>query len=111
MCLFNVFLKISKVLSLVLIDEYQAEKHVLLLDAHVNEESSKNDIANAVFCSYEYHIKMIFTHGYKSFMSSRSEGDRETFYLHCLRHYIPKMLKVTYERHSIGLGDFTMEGF
>ena len=35
----------------------------------------------------------------------------ETMYVHTLCHYLPLHAKVTFERHRLGLGIFTMQGF
>ena len=40
-----------------------------------------------------------------------NEGDDETFYLHVLRCYLPKIAKQTLEDFNLGLGVFTMQGF
>ena len=38
-------------------------------------------------------------------------GDDETFYMHVLRFYLPKIARVTFDKHGLGLGIFTMQGF
>ena len=38
-------------------------------------------------------------------------GSQETFYTHALRFYIPRIAKITYDRHGVGVGIFTMQGF
>ena len=38
-------------------------------------------------------------------------GDKEKNYLHCVRFYLPSIMKTTCETHKFGLGIFTMEGF
>ena len=35
----------------------------------------------------------------------------ETFYLHNLKHYMPHIMRYTYENHGVGPAIFTMEGF
>ena len=40
-----------------------------------------------------------------------SKGQKETFYWHALRYYLPWMIRDTYETHSLGIGIFTMQGF
>ena len=39
------------------------------------------------------------------------KGDQETFYTHCLRYYMPKIAKQTWDEHKRGLGVYTMQGF
>ena len=31
--------------------------------------------------------------------------------MHCLRFYIPKIAEETFQKHKLGLGIFTMQGF
>ena len=35
----------------------------------------------------------------------------ETFYFHCLRYYIPRIARETYEDFKLGVGIFNMQGF
>ena len=43
--------------------------------------------------------------------NSNNPGDDETFNLHCLQFYMPMIAEITLERHKLGLGIFTMQGF
>ena len=48
--------------------------------------------------------------------TSYSTGDEEdghgkTFYMHILRYYIPKIMLKAFQKHDVGPGVFTMEGF
>ena len=58
-------------------------------------------------------IKLFYEVGGRTFLtkSSADIGGDETFYLHCLRFYMPRIAKETYEKHNLGLGTFTMQGF
>ena len=59
------------------------------------------------------NVKKFYEIGKRSFLTkvkSKVGGD-ETFYLHCLRFYMPMIAKDTLEKHGIGLGIFTMQGF
>ena len=44
-------------------------------------------------------------------MESSGSGEGELFYLHVLRHYMPKNMQTTYYRHHKGVAFFRMEGF
>ena len=44
-------------------------------------------------------------------MTRLNMGDKDTFYCHVLTKYVPHILKITYERHKLGIGIFSMEGF
>ena len=69
----------------------------------------------------EYEVKMIqFVNNLKDFYKvggnsfltkGGTSGDDETFYMHCLRFYLPDIAKKTLKDHNLGLGVFTMQGF
>ena len=40
-----------------------------------------------------------------------SKAEDESFYIHCLCNYMPKLAEKTYVDHKVGLGIFTMQGF
>lgn len=44
-------------------------------------------------------------------MLRRSIGDKETYYLHALKYYIPKHARKIWDTHKLGIGIFTMQGF
>ena len=57
----------------------------------------------------EYY--QIYLVGSTTFMKANCVGDREMYYLHCLRFYIPKLARETWERHQCGIGIYSMQGF
>ena len=59
------------------------------------------------------NVKKFYDIGKRSFMTKTQKkvGGDETFYLHCLRYYMPKIAKDTLDKHKLGLGIFTMQGF
>ena len=59
------------------------------------------------------NIKLFYNAGKHTFLTKNvsSPGDDETFYLHCLRFYIPQIAEVTLKKHNLGVGIFTMQGF
>ena len=69
----------------------------------------------------EYEVKMsqflenlkdFYEVGGNSFLTKGgTSGDDETFYMHCLRFYLPDIAKKTLKDHKLGLGVFTMQGF
>ena len=101
----------SKIISLVLIDLYDEVKEVLPQDTTITSASSQEEIANAVIERYEELAKELYLYGHESFMTRRIRGDGESFYLHTMRWYIPKMLRKVYDLHKLGIAVFTMEGF
>ena len=60
---------------------------------------------------FEQKVKDFYKVGATSFLSTKYVGDEENFYSHTLRFYIPQFAKITFERHGMGLGIFTMQGF
>jgi hypothetical protein len=52
-------------------------------------------------------VREFYTCGKETFLS---KGD-EPFYFHCLCYYLPKIAEITYSRHKLGIGIFTMQGF
>ena len=60
---------------------------------------------------FEANVKEFYICGKNTFLTSSSVGDAETMYTHILRFYLPKIARTTYERHTLGLGIFTMQGF
>ena len=105
------FQVMSKIISITFIDRYEDVKDILPDDINISAESTKPEIANAVIARYEELAKKLYVYGHQSFMTRRSIGDGESFYLHTMRWYIPKMMRQVYESHSLGIAVFTMEGF
>ena len=62
---------------------------------------------------FEVDVKDFYEVGSKTFLSSpgTTDGQDETFYCHTLRYYIPEIARTTFERHSLGVGIFNMQGF
>ena len=58
-------------------------------------------------------LKRFYEVGEKTFLTKNpsNPGDDETFYLHCLRFYLPQIAKDTAQKFSLGLGVYTMQGF
>ena len=106
------FQKMSEIISIVFIDEYNTVKHLLPAGSTITETSEPAVIAEAIFKEYENNAKLLFTNGFLSFMERNDgSGAGESFYLHVLRHYMPHHMRVTYQRHRLGIAIFSMEGF
>ena len=62
---------------------------------------------------FELNVKEMYKEGKLTILTKNplKEGNNKTFYLHCLRFYIPKIVKITYKKHNLGVGIFTMQGF
>lgn len=57
---------------------------------------------------FQKDTKELYDAGKSSYLLEDSD---ETFYFHCLRFYVPQIAKITFERHKLGIGIFTMQGF
>ena len=62
---------------------------------------------------FEKRLAKLYDIGGRSFLTKNPAevGGDETFYFHVLRYYLPQIAKTTLDRHSLGLGIFTMQGF
>ena len=74
----------------------------------IDDESKYKEKLN----QFEENLKDFYEVGGKSFLTKGDKiGDDETFYMHCLRFYLPDIAKKTLKDHNLGLGVFTMQGF
>ena len=73
---------------------------------------TKTELYKEVMTQFENDVKDFYEIGGKTFLTKRNVvGDDETFYMHCLRFYLPMHAKLTFENHNLGLGIFTMQGY
>jgi len=56
---------------------------------------------------YKTNVKLMFKYGKNTFLA----GEEVSFYFHCLRFYLPQLADITFQRHKLGLGIFSMQGF
>ena len=67
---------------------------------------------NSQLQDYVNNVKKLYDIGADSFLTkSNTKGDNESFYFHVMRFYMPPIAKLTFERHKLGVGIFTMQGF
>ena len=45
-----------------------------------------------------------------TFLTCNDPSEQETFYLHALQFYMPKIMKEKWKTHRLGVGVFTMQG-
>ena len=57
---------------------------------------------------FKKDTKELYDAGKSSYLLKDSD---KTFYFHCLRFYLPQIAQITFERHKLGIGIFTMQGF
>jgi hypothetical protein len=55
---------------------------------------------------FEASMKKLYKNGSSTFLM-----EDEPFYFHCMRYYMPKIARKTYDEHKLGLGIFNMQGF
>ena len=61
---------------------------------------------------FKSDVKLFYTVGSRTFLSRRgTEGEVETFYMHCLRYYLPDIVDTTFAPHGVDVGIFNMQGF
>jgi len=58
--------------------------------------------------SFKEDVKKFYENGRSSYLGKPQD---ESFYVHCLCFYMPKIAELTFERHKVGLEIFTMQGF
>ena len=63
--------------------------------------------------AFNENLQKFYIAGKYTFLTKNavSIGGDETFYLHCLKFYLPPIAKSTFEEHGLGLGIYTMQGF
>ena len=80
-------------------DIFQFLSITYISDGHENSYLSQVDI-------FEEKLKKLYLCGTHTFLK-----EDEPFYFHCLRYYMPKIARTTYNHHKLGLGIFNMQGF
>ena len=60
---------------------------------------------------FDMLVQKLYEYGSKCFLTKNICGDQETFYMHCLRFYLPRIAKDTWSKHKLGIGVFTMQGY
>ena len=60
----------------------------------------------------ENNMSSFYKCGATSFLTGGTmTGDQEMFYMHVVRFYIPATENITFERHTLGVGIFNIQGF
>ena len=62
---------------------------------------------------YIVNVKEFYKIGVQSFLTKDkgNPGGDETFYMHVLRFYVPKIARTTLDKDGYGVGIFTMQGY
>ena len=109
-CALQAYAKVSKMLGHIFIDNYDDVK-MYIEDSTLSSSSSKDDVAQAFSLAYKSTVNQFYEAGMKSFLTGTSEGDGETFYVHNVTFYMPRIIDDTYQKHKLGPGIWSMEGF
>ena len=94
---------IAKVLSLwVDIFRFLGITYITDNEKYYNEDMKK----------FDRNVQEFYSVGGRTFLTKDGAvGSEETFYCHTLRYYFPPIAHITFERHGLGVGIFTMQGF
>ena len=68
-------------------------------------------IYNQKLEKFEKNVEQWYSTGKDIFLTRLTPGDSETFYQHVVCFYMLDIAKITFERHGLGVGIFTMQGF
>ena len=62
--------------------------------------------------AFETNVKEFYSHGAETFLKGADgiEGKLETSYMHLLRFNLGELAQITYDRHKLGIGVFTLQG-
>ena len=75
------------------------------------ESEEKNVPVTTLIDQFEQNITKFYLVISTSFIKANCVSDRKTYYLHCLRFYIPKLAREKWEIHQCGIGIYSMQGF
>ena len=101
-----------ELLSLVFIDDFNIAKNFFPQETcPFTNTTEKKLIADHMITLYKKEATKFLNNAHASCLTNKVQGDGETFYIHALSMYIPKIMRETYDSHMLGLGVFTMEGF
>ena len=80
---------------------------------HLSTDDRRQKYLNEDILQFNENVRKFYSAGSRTFLSKKgsSSGTEETFYMHALRYYMPDIALVTFERHQVGVGIFSMQGF
>ena len=81
---------------------------ILTISVYENDEEFESN-----YHSFLTKVKAFYKTGTNTFLTTdpSNVGNDETFYLHVLRFYLPKIMSNLYLNHKVGLGICNMQGF
>ena len=86
------------------------EIHAFITKAEVEEDDDNNE---QEIKKFEVQVKQFYEYGRTTFLASRSGGigSLEMSYSHILRFNLVELARIVYERHKVGIGIFTLQGY
>ena len=100
------------VLSIVKVLRLWYDIEQMLKIGNIKLESEKqNENVTTLINQFEKNIIAFYDVGRSSFIKDKRVGYHETYYLHCLRFYIPKWPKRRGQHNECGIGIYSMQGF
>ena len=87
---------------------YNIERFLKIGNIKLESKEKKVPVTTLIDQS-EKNIIEFYDAGSTTFMKDKRVGDHETYYLHCLRFYIPKLARKTWETHECGIGIYSMQ--
>jgi hypothetical protein len=60
---------------------------------------------------FEKNVVDFYECGRTTFLTNNADGDIEFFYSHVVRFYLPRFARDIFDKHKVGLGVFTMQGY
>ena len=93
------------------ITEFMSLVEIVHYDKSIEEQELERIDYVEEMILFSTNVKLFYECGKLSFLSEKEVGDKETSYMHTVRYYLPRFAKITWERHELGLGIFTMQGF
>ena len=91
-----------------IIEALQLWKKLWLFVSISKIKTEERDAYQLAISQYNLNAKRFYEVGTKYFSTGVNTGNEETFYMHVLRSYIPKIAHITFDKHSIGVGIFNM---
>ena len=78
---------------------------------HIQHISDHEEYEQTTIGEFENNVKEFYIVGSKTFLTRTSVGDDETMYMHVLRFYMNRIAVTTFNRHKLGLGIYSMQGY
>ena len=99
---FKIFANITKFLNITTVIDKEA--------THIEQVLQESEYLGKIE-QLKRDVKKYYEYGKDTFLTKTMIGDKENFYMHCLRYYIPQLAERIWQKHYIRLEIFTMQGY